>query len=91
MRNLWMRKILWDMEVGERRRIVEIGCNSALRRRLMELGFVRDGEVLCVGESPFKDPKAYEVRGIVVALRGIEGKQIWVEDCYGIDSEIDRS
>ncbi len=83
-----MRKVLWDMETGERKRIVEISCNSTLRRRLMELGFVKDGEVLCVGESPFKDPKAYEVRGIVVALRGIEGKQIWVEDGYGIDSEI---
>lgn len=83
-----MRKVLWDMEAGERKRIVEIDCNSSLKRRLMELGFVKDGEVLCVGESPFKDPKAYEVRGIVVALRGIEGKQIWVEDDYGIDSEI---
>ncbi|MBR5248303.1 MAG: ferrous iron transport protein A [Lachnospiraceae bacterium] len=83
-----MRKVLWDMEVGERNRIVEIDCNSALRRRLMELGFVKDGVVLCVGESPLKDPKAYEVRGIVVALRGIEGKEIWVEDGYGIDSEI---
>ncbi len=81
-----MGKLLWDMGVGEKGRIVEIGCNSALRRRLMELGFVRDGEVLCVGKSPLGDPKAYEVRGIVVALRGIEGKQIWVEDNYGIDS-----
>ena len=83
-----MRKVLWDMEVGERKRIVEIGCNNTLRRRLMELGFVKNGEVLCVGESPLKDPKAYEIRGIVVALRGIEGKQIWVEDGYGIDSKI---
>ena len=81
-----MRKVLWNMEIGERKRIVEINCKSSLRRRLMELGFVQNEKVLCVGESPLKDPKAYEIRGIVVALRGIEGKQIWVEDCYGIDS-----
>ena len=84
-----MRKILWDMEIGERKRIVKIDCKSSLRRKLMELGFVQDGEVLCVGKSPLGDPKAYEIRGIVLALRGIEGKQIWVEERYGTDSKID--
>ncbi len=81
-----MGKLLWDMKIGERGKVIEIGQECALRRRLMELGFVEDGEVLCVGKSPLGDPKAYGVRGIVVALRGVEGKQIWVEDCYGIDS-----
>lgn len=75
-----MCKLLWDMEVGEIGRIKEIKCNGSLRRRLMELGFVKDSEVFCVGRSPLGDPRAYLIRGIVLALRGVEGKQIWVED-----------
>ena len=40
-----------------------------LRQRLMDLGFVPGTKVQCVLISPFGDPKAYFIRGTVIALR----------------------
>lgn len=47
-----------------------------LRRRLMDIGFVEGTKVECVRISPFKDPKAYLVRGAVIALRKEDAKTI---------------
>lgn len=72
-----MRMIsLSDMKKGESIVIKSIGTKGELRRRLMDIGFVEGTKVKCVRISPFGDPKAYLVRGTVMALREESAKEI---------------
>jgi ferrous iron transport protein A len=50
------------------------------RRRLLELGFFPGTRVTAVRRSPLGDPIAYEVRGLVVALRRAQARLIEIED-----------
>lgn len=48
-------------------------------RRLMDLGLIEGTLVTCVGISAFGSPKAYRIRGAVLALRREEASLIEVE------------
>ena len=69
---------LCALRVGEKGRVSRIGMSGAFRRRLIDLGFVEDAEVECVGKSPMGDPSAYLVRGAVIALRSCDCRLISV-------------
>lgn len=51
---------------------------GALRRRLMDLGFVPGARVEALRNSPLGDPRAYKIRGAVIALRKEEAAKILV-------------
>ena len=51
------------------RRLLELNTSGGMRRRLMDLGFSAGEHVECVLKSPPGDPRAYLVRGAVIALR----------------------
>lgn len=53
-------------------------CRGVARRRLLDLGFVKGSEVSIQMESPMKNPKAYAVRGSIIALRDDQAKHILV-------------
>jgi len=72
-----MIKSLDKLDLNERSRIVKVSGEEALKRRLLDLGFVPGEEVFCVLVSPFKDPKAYKIKGNIIAIRDIDAK--WVE------------
>lgn len=65
-----------DIKPGDRVRIKELRVQGSIRRRLLDIGLVKDTEVECIGKSPFGDPCAYLIRGAVIAIRS--------EDCRGI-------
>lgn len=69
-------RTLNHMKPGEQARVAGLGCSGMLRRRLLDLGFVEGALISCVGKSPQGDPKAYEVRGAVLAIRAKDGKLI---------------
>ena len=60
---------LFDLQIGEKCLINKIEINGSMRRRLLDLGLTPDTTVECVGKSPLGDPKAYLIRGAVIALR----------------------
>ena len=60
---------LCDMKKGEEAVIKKLETTGDLRQRLMDIGFVEGTKVKCVRISPLGDPKAYLVRGAVIALR----------------------
>ena len=63
----------------DRRAVVqEVFAQGAQRRRLQELGFVPGAQVECVGTSPLGDPKAYQLRGTVIALRRRDARPVRV-------------
>ena len=67
---------LSDMEKGDRIMIKKLKTTGDLRKRLMDIGFVPGTNVECVRISPFGDPKAYYVRGAVIALRKEDAETI---------------
>lgn len=60
---------LSDMKKGEHMIIGKLETKGRLRQRLLDMGFVPGTKVECALISPFGDPKAYFVRGALIALR----------------------
>lgn len=56
---------------------------GGMRRRLFDMGFVKNAIVRCVGESPCGDMKAFRIRGSVVALRLSDARRIRVFEAEG--------
>ncbi len=58
--------------------ILFIDKDASIKRRLFDLGFIPGEEVKCVLNSPAHDPKAYQINGSVIALRGVDAHHIEV-------------
>lgn len=65
-----------DIAVGERAVVEELKTEGAMRRRLLDIGLCGGTSVKCVGQSPMGDPRAYLIRGAVIAIRS--------GDCGGV-------
>ena len=65
-----------DIQPGEQAELTAVAGKPAIRRRLIDIGLVEGTKIECVGKSPFGDPKAFLVRGAVIAIRS--------EDCRNI-------
>ena len=68
-----------DISNGEKAKIKSINIEPSMKRRLIDLGLIEDTIVECVGKSPMGDPKAFLIRGAVIALRCEILKEITAE------------
>ena len=73
---------LIHLEPGKTVQIVGLSpsCRGALRRRLLDLGFVKGSNVSIDMPSPMGNPIAYIVRGTAIALRHDQAAYILVKD-----------
>ena len=67
-----------ELDLKEKGVIKEITCDDNIKRRLLDLGIIEGTNIELVLVSPFKDPKAYEVRGTTIALREEDAKKIYI-------------
>ena len=67
------------MKEGETGKIIRIGGNGALRRRILEMGLLKDSEVYVEKYAPLKDPIELIVKGYHLSMRVNEASQIMVE------------
>lgn len=65
-----------DLRLGEKGIISEIELSGSLKTRLIELGFAEGEQVECVLVSPLKDPIAFKVCDLVMALRREDAEHI---------------
>lgn len=72
-------KSLDEMRPGEQAGIAAVAGKPAIRRRLIDIGLVEGTKIECVGKSPFGDPKAFLVRGAVIAIRSEDCKNILIK------------
>jgi DtxR family Mn-dependent transcriptional regulator len=72
-------RTLADVEVGEEGRIIALRVSGFGRRRLLDLGFTPGAAVGCELTSPFGEPRAYRIRGTLIALRPEEARRIEIE------------
>ena len=71
--------LLSELKKGQRGRIVHVGGNGALRRRIFEMGIVQGSEFYIEKYAPLKDPLELIIKGYHVSLRVEEAAQITVE------------
>ncbi len=58
--------------------IEDVRCVGNIKRRLLDLGFIKGTKITPVLVSPSKDPRAFFVRGMTIAIREEEARQVLV-------------
>lgn len=76
---------LAQLPLGGRLTVTQIMGEENMRCRLADLGMVEHTEVACLMVSPLGDPRAYSVRGAVIALRRRDAENVW-----GVPAEEER-
>lgn len=69
---------LSTLQPGEHATVLALESKGLTRRRLLDLGLTPGVTIECALPGMFGEPKAYRVRGTLVALRREQADQIWV-------------
>ena len=73
---------LCDLKPGQKARVASLLNDGAIFRRLIDIGLIEGTEVECVGVSPMGNPKAYLIRGAIIALRDEASSYIKVSEIW---------
>lgn len=75
-----MKKItsLNKISLNEKVLIEKVELDDAVKKRIYDLGIVKNTIIEPVYKSPFNDPVAYLVRGSIIALRNKDAENIFV-------------
>jgi Fe2+ transport system protein FeoA len=68
-----------ELDIGEKARVVSIKGDRFLKKRLLDLGFVRGTAIALEKVAPLGDPMDFIVRGYHVCLRRNEAQNVYVE------------
>lgn len=69
---------LYDLPIGKTAIVNSIQAEGISRRRMLDLGLVPGTKVEALRVSPSGDPKAFRIRGAVIAFRQEEGTKILI-------------
>ena len=70
---------LYELPLNSIGIIDNLNCNGNIRRRLLDLGLVKNSSITPILESPSGDPRAFEIRGTIIAIRREDTEKIEVE------------
>ena len=70
---------LSSLPLGKKAKVEKLLAFGSKRRRFLDLGLIPETVVEAVQISPVGDPKAYFIRGAVIALREEEASKIMVQ------------
>lgn len=62
-------KTLDELPLNVKGSIKKLNCMGNIRRRLLDLGFVEGASITPVLISPSGDPRAFSIRGTLIAIR----------------------
>jgi ferrous iron transport protein A len=74
---------LSQLRPGQRATILRVGGVGAVRRRYMEMGFIRGEKITVERVAPLGDPVEYCLKGYHLSLRKADAEQIWVQIVNG--------
>ena len=60
--------------------IIELNCNTSIKRRLLDLGLVPGTYITPVFRSPFGEPTAFEFRNTIISIRKDDCINIKIKD-----------
>lgn len=58
--------------------IKELKCDGNIKRRLLDLGLVKGTSIMPILVSPSNDPRAFSIRGSIIAIRREDAQNIKV-------------
>ena len=64
-----MNKNLSSVHVGASAEVIALNSDGLSNRRFLDLGLVPGTKITCLYSAPSGNPRAYLVRGAVIALR----------------------
>ena len=67
-----------ELPLGYNGKVQELRSYGSERRRMLDLGLVRNTPVRPLFQSPSGDPIAYLIRGTVIALRNEDAQKILI-------------
>ena len=67
-----------DIRPGESAELASLSAEGPMLRRLLDLGFAENTIIKCLGRAPLGDPKAFLIRGSVIALREEDCRRVAV-------------
>ncbi|MFQ5595354.1 MAG: FeoA domain-containing protein [Anaerolineae bacterium] len=70
---------LSTLQPGEKATVLALESKGLTRRRFLDLGLTPGVTIECALPGMFREPKAYRIRGTLVALRREQADQIWVQ------------
>ena len=68
-----------NLKLNEKGIVKKISCDDRITRRLYDLGLLENTFISPIFASPFGDPRAYEFRGNIIAIRDDDAYNIVVE------------
>ena len=69
-------KNLSQLPLNKNGRIDKIECDDEIKRRLLDMGLVKGTNIVPILVSPSGDPRAFLVRGTIIAIRKEDAKDI---------------
>ena len=75
---------LSTLQPGEKATVLALESKGLTRRRFLDLGLTPGVTIECALPGMFREPKAYRVRGTLVALRREQADQIWVRHALDV-------
>ena len=58
-----------ELPINSTGRVKKLNCDGSIRSRLLDLGIIENTPIKAVLKSPSGDPRAYEIRGTLIAIR----------------------
>ena len=72
-------KNLNELKINEEGTIISVNTNSNIKRRLMDIGFVKGEKVKLILKNFGDNMRAYKIKNTVIALRVSDTKNILIE------------
>lgn len=72
-------KTLKDVKIGETVKVVKLGGEGAVKRRIMDMGITKGTDLYVRKVAPLGDPVEITVRGYELSLRKADAELIQVE------------
>lgn len=70
---------LSQLSLNKNGRIDKIECGEGIKRRLLDMGLVKGTNIVPILVSPSGDPRAFLVRGTIIAIRKEDAKNIKIK------------
>lgn len=70
---------LSQLPLSKNGRIDKIECDEGIKRRLLDMGLVKGTNIVPILVSPSGDPRAFLVRGTIIAIRKEDAKNIKIK------------
>ena len=68
-----------ELDIYEKAVVKNINENSEMLQRFIDIGIAEGTKIECMLLSPSKNPKAYMIKGAVIAIRNEDAKYINIE------------